>query len=281
MLATDFFHVDCAVTLKRLYCLFVMEIGSRYVHILEITVNPDGPWTVQQIRNLLMDLGDRAADFRFLVRDRPGHFTGAFDAVFASAGIKVVKIPPRSPTANASAERWVRTARAEAIDRILIAGPRHLRVVLDEYTVLYNGHRPHRARNLRPPGAAEITPAVADLATPTIRRRRILSGLINEYEQPGEQFLVPFICDCLLHELLDRLASGFGCIFQGLGDCVDLCWLRERSTPDSTVSGTGVSAVAAAPVSGPTSPAPAASTAPPVRIASSWLASSSAISCAA
>jgi putative transposase len=130
VLATDFFHVDCAVTLQRLYCLFVIEPGSRYVRILGITANPDGPWTTQQIRNLLMDLGDRAADFRFPVRDRAGRFTASLDAVLADASIQVLKIPPRSPRANAYAERFVLTVRTEVTDRMLIFGPRHLRTIL-------------------------------------------------------------------------------------------------------------------------------------------------------
>ena len=130
MLAADFFHVDCAVTLRRLHCLFVMEAGSRYMHILGITAHPDGRWTTQQICNLLMDLGARAADFRFLVRDRAGQFTESFDAALASVGIEAVRIPPRSPRANAFAERFVLTARTEVTDRMLIFGERHLRLVL-------------------------------------------------------------------------------------------------------------------------------------------------------
>jgi len=180
MLATDFFHVDCAITLQRLYCLFVMEVSSRYVHVLGITANPDGPWTVQQIRNLLMDLGDRAAGFRFLVRDRAGQFTGTFDAVLAGAGIEVVKIPPRSPRANAYAERFVLTARTEVTDRMLIFGERHLRTILAEYEAHYNGRRPHRSRQLRPPRPDH---SVADLSKERIRRRPVLGGLINEYER--------------------------------------------------------------------------------------------------
>jgi len=180
MLATDFFHVDCAVTLQRLYCLFVMEVESRYVHILGITANPDGPWTVQQIRNLLMDLGDRAAGFRFLVRDRAGQFTEAFDAVLADTGIEVVKIPPRSPKANCYAERFVLTARTEVTDRMLIFGERHLRMILAEYEAHYNRRRPHRSRHLRPPRPDH---PVADLSKERIQRRPVLGGLINEYER--------------------------------------------------------------------------------------------------
>ncbi len=180
MLAADFFHVDCAVTLQRLYCLFVIEVGSRYVHILGVTANPDGPWTAQQIRNLLMDLGDRAGDFRFLVRDRAGQFTEAFDAVLAGAGIEAVKIPPRSPRANAYAERFVLTARTEVTDRMLIFGQRHLRTILAQYEAHYNGRRPHRSRQLRPPRPDH---PVADLSQARIQRRPVLGGLLSEYER--------------------------------------------------------------------------------------------------
>jgi transposase InsO family protein len=180
MLACDFFHVDCALTLKRIYVFFVLEVGSRYVHILGATTNPDGEWTTQQIRNLTMDLGDRGDDLRFLIRDRAGQFAASFDAVLADVGIETVKIPPRCPRANCYAERFVLTARTELTDRMLILSGRHLRAVLAEYVRHYNGRRPHRARELRPP---RPTHPVADLNSQRIKRQRVLGGLINEYER--------------------------------------------------------------------------------------------------
>src|SRR6478736_532580 len=150
MLAVDFFHVDCAITLKRIYVFFALEVGSRYVHILGATSHPTGAWTTQQARNLLMDLDDRATAYRFLVRDRAGQFTASFDAALAGAGIDTVKIPPRCPRANCFAERFVLTARTELTDRILIFGERHLRTALAQYSTHYNGGRPHRALQLRP-----------------------------------------------------------------------------------------------------------------------------------
>jgi putative transposase len=180
MLAVDFFHVDCAATLRRIYVFFVLEVGSRYVHILGLTASPDGPWTTQQARTLLMDLGDRAAQFRFLVRDRAGQFAASFDAVLADAGIQAVKIPPRCPRANCFAERFVLTVRTELTDRMLIFDERHLRTVLAEYARHYNGRRPHRGRQLSPPRPDHPRPHVNH---ERIKRRPVLGGLINEYEQ--------------------------------------------------------------------------------------------------
>jgi transposase InsO family protein len=137
-------------------------------------------WTTQQIRNLAMDLGDRATRFRFLVHDRAGQFTASFDAVLADLDIQVVRIPPRCPRANCFAERFVRPIRAELTDRMLIFNQRHLRVVFAEYVRHYNDRWPHRARDFRPP---RPTHRVADLSHARIKRRPVLGGLINEYER--------------------------------------------------------------------------------------------------
>src|SRR5204862_3289255 len=144
ILAADFVHVD-NVLLHRLYALVVIEHSTRRVHLAGITAHPDGAWTTQAARNVLMDLGQRAASVEFLIRDRAGQFTSSFDAVFAAQGIRILPSPPQAPRANAICERIIGTLRRELLDRLLIVNEHHLRRVMAEYLQHYNTARPHRA----------------------------------------------------------------------------------------------------------------------------------------
>jgi putative transposase len=149
ILAADFFHVD-TVFLRRLYVLFFVEHGIRRVHLAGITAHPTGERVTQQARNLLMTLEDHDVGLKFLIRDRDARFTAAFDAVFAAVGVRIIKTPVRAPRANAIAGRWIANARRECLDRMLVAGERHLRLVLGEYTDHCNSRRSHRALQQNP-----------------------------------------------------------------------------------------------------------------------------------
>jgi putative transposase len=180
MLAVDFFTVE-TITLQRLYVLFFIELKSRRVHLAGYTANPTGPWVTQQARQFTWTLQEQQASFRFLIRDRDSKFTRDFDAVFRCEGIQIIKTPVRAPKANAFAERFVRTARTECLDWLLITNRRHLERVLRVFADHYNTHRPHRALTLTPaaPNAENVNPIRPPLAR--IERRERLGGLIHEY----------------------------------------------------------------------------------------------------
>ena len=169
------------ITLQRLYAFFVVEHAKRRVHVLGVTAHPTGAWLTQLARNLTMDLDHAGRRLRFLIRDRDAKFTAAFDAVFTSSGIQIVRTPVRAPRANAIAERFVGTIRRELLDRILIINQRHATAVLRQYELHYNGHRPHRtlgqAAPLRP------LPQRTTFEIHNVRRCDRLGGLIHEYQQ--------------------------------------------------------------------------------------------------
>ena len=180
MLARDFAHLD-TIFLRRLYVLFVIELHTRRVHLLRITHHPTGPWATQVARNFVSTLEEHHHSFRRLIRDRDSKFTTAFDAVFASTGISVLRTPIQAPRANAYAERWIRTQRTECYDRMLIFGTAHLRAVLDEYLEHYNTHRPHRSLDQQPPAGPRLSLITGDLCDTQVNRNEVLGGLINPY----------------------------------------------------------------------------------------------------
>jgi hypothetical protein len=180
MLAVDFFTVE-TISLQRLYVLFFIELGSRRVHLAGCTANPTGPWVTQQARQFAWTLPEQPGHFRFLIRDRDSKFTGDFDAVFASEGIRIIKTPVQAPKANAIAERFVRTVRAECLDWLLVVNRSHLARVLRVFAGHYNSHRPHRSLNLKPPDPPVPDLQVMHSPTALVERRDRLGGLLHEY----------------------------------------------------------------------------------------------------
>ena len=175
IVASDFFTVE-TVFLRRYYVLFFIAHASRRVWIAGCTKNPSGDWVTQQARNLGFDFAEQR--LRFLIRDRDSKYSGAFDEIFRSEGARIVRTPVRAPKANAIAERFVRTVRAECLDWLLILNRRHLERVLRVYVDHYNRERPHRALELRAPESVE-RPERSPAGE--IRRRDRLGGLIHEY----------------------------------------------------------------------------------------------------
>jgi hypothetical protein len=178
ILALDFFTAE-TVLLRTLYVLFAIHIATRRVMILGVTGNPDSAWVTQQARNLAV--GEGLGGIRFAIRDRDSKFSGPFDEVLRSEGVRVVKTPIRSPRANAHAERWVRTARAECLDWMLVLGRGHLERVLRTYAAHYNRARPHRGLELKTP-EPQLDPARWSAEGARVRTHAVLGGLIREYE---------------------------------------------------------------------------------------------------
>ncbi len=177
ILATDFFTID-SVILRRYYVLFMIEVERRVVHVLGVTANPTGVWVTQSVRNFAAALDDGGRRFRFLVRDRDKKFVASFDAVLSSIGTQTICTPARAPRADAYAERWVRTVRADCLGHLVIISRRHLECVLTEYARHYNKARPHRSLKLDAPvsfGEPSRTGAV--------RRTDVLGGIVHGYER--------------------------------------------------------------------------------------------------
>ncbi len=176
MLACDFFTVETA-WLKTIYILFFIELGSRRVHLVGCTTNPTRAWVTQQARHLSWQIQEGTLPVRFLIHDRDTKFPAAFDTVFTSAAVTIIRTPVRAPNASAFAERWIRSVREECRDRILILSERHLWRVLVAYVDYYNHARPHQGIEQQCPGRVVGGTARAG----PIARRDILGGVLHDY----------------------------------------------------------------------------------------------------
>ena len=182
IVAVDFFTVD-TVWLQRLYVLFFIEIASRRVYLAGCTPHPDGEWVTQQARHVAWTLSERADPVRFLIRDHDRKFTRGFDVVFEAQATRIVRTPIQVPEANGIAERFVRTARSECLDWLLIVNAWHLERALTGFIDDYNGHRPHRSLGLLPPNSRPPIETWEETQPITVKRRDRLGGLLREYER--------------------------------------------------------------------------------------------------
>jgi transposase InsO family protein len=150
-----------------------------------VTTHPTRDWTTQQARNLATDLGTRLSSMRFLLRDRDGKYSPAFDAVFQAEQINILKNAPQAPRMNAHCERVIQTLRHEVCDHVLVLNEAHARRLLAAFERHYNAHRPHQARGQLPPEKDRPPATIHDLQAHRVQRTRILDGLINEYRYTG------------------------------------------------------------------------------------------------
>ena len=164
------------IRLKTLYVFFFIELATRRIHMASITANPDGFWVAQQARQLIWRLDEKETPTRFLIRDNDRKYTQAFDTLFRSEGIQIIPIPYHAPNANSYAERWVRTAREECLDHLLILNDAHLRRVMVEYIGYYNHARPHQGIGQQTP-----IPYQRSKNAGIIQSQKVLGGILNNY----------------------------------------------------------------------------------------------------
>jgi putative transposase len=183
--ACDFFTKKVWTTrgLVKFFVFFFIHIDSRKIHLAGITPNPDGIWMAQQARNLCMHFGELETPPKYIIRDGDGKFTTQFDEILKSEGIKMVKIPPRSPNLNAYAERVVLSIKSEGLDNFIVFGEKHLRYLVQEYLDYYHQFRPHQSKDNLPLTMAQPPTAVKGLGPEDVTCHEKLGGVLKYYER--------------------------------------------------------------------------------------------------